>query len=157
MNDPTEQEIKGAAEKLATDQQFTASPSLMSIASELCYGACLRRLRRSLHCCPEFYPPAIRNALAVHLLSYSKSRVPGYSRDGVLAYASFWFRPILSKHIMAARESAEVNRTRASSGPVKVVVTNLPHSRRHTGVDLVSGTTALLARFPASWASKIAP
>ena len=32
-----------------------------------------------------------------------------------------------------------------------------PHSRRHTGVDLVSGTTALLAWFPASWASKIAP
>ena len=31
------------------------------------------------------------------------------------------------------------------------------HSRRHTGVDLVSGTTALLAWFPASWASKIAP
>ena len=68
-----------------------------------------------------------------------------------------WFRPILSELIVAARESAEVNRKRAPSGPVKVVVTNQPHSRRHTGVDLVSGTTALLAWFPASWASKIAP
>ena len=35
----------------------------------------------------------------------------------------------------------EVNRKRAPSGSVKVVVTNQPHSRRHTGVDLVSGTT----------------
>ena len=50
-----------------------------------------------------------------------------------------------------------MNRKRAPSGPVKVVVTNQPHSRRHTGVDLVSGTSALLAWFPASWASKIAP
>ena len=31
------------------------------------------------------------------------------------------------------------------------------HSRRHNGVDLVSGVSALLAWFPASWASKIAP
>ena len=74
-----------------------------------------------------------------------------------LLYATFWFRPILSELIVAARESAEVNRKRAFSGPIKVVVTSPPHSRRHTGVDLVSGTTALLARFPASWASKIAP
>ena len=50
-----------------------------------------------------------------------------------------------------------MNRERAPSGPVKVVVTNRPHSRRHNGVDLVSGVTALLAWFPASWASKIAP
>ena len=75
-------------------------------------------------------------------LSDSKSGVPGYPRDGVLA---------------PSRESAEVNRKRASSGPIKVVVTNQSHSRRHTGVDLVSGTTALFAWFPASWASKIAP
>ena len=50
-----------------------------------------------------------------------------------------------------------MNRERAPSGPVKVVVTNRPHSRRHNGVDLVSGVSALLAWFPASWASKIAP
>ena len=49
------------------------------------------------------------------------------------------------------------NRKRAPSGPAKVVVTNQPHTQRHTGVDLVSGTSALLAWFPASWASKIAP
>ena len=74
-----------------------------------------------------------------------------------LLYATYWFRSILSELIGAAKESADVNRKRAPSGPVKVVVTNQPHSRRHTGVDLVSGVSALLAWFPASWASKIAP
>jgi len=59
-------------------------------------------------------------------------------------------RPILSELIGAAKESAEVNRKRASSGLVKVVVTNQPHSRRHTGVDVVSGASTLLAWFPAS-------
>ena len=74
-----------------------------------------------------------------------------------LLYATYWFRPILSELIGAATESADVNRERAPSGPVKVVVTNRPHSRRHNGIDLVSGVSALLAWFPASWASKIAP
>ena len=54
-------------------------------------------------------------------------------------------------------ESATVNRDRAPSGPVKVVVTNQPHSRPNAGIDLASGVSALLAWFPASWASKVAP
>ena len=54
-------------------------------------------------------------------------------------------------------ESATVNRDRAPSGPVKVVVTNQPHSRPNAGIDLASGVSALLAWFPASWASKAAP
>ena len=44
-----------------------------------------------------------------------------------LLYATYWFRPILSELIGAATESADVNRERAPSGPVKVVVTNRPH------------------------------
>ena len=59
--------------------------------------------------------------------------------------ATYWFRPILSELIGAATESAEVNRKRAPSGPVKVVVTNRPHFRRHNGIELVSGVSALLA------------
>ena len=43
-----------------------------------------------------------------------------------LLYATYWFRPILSELIGAATESADVNRERAPSGPVKVVVTNRP-------------------------------
>ena len=74
-----------------------------------------------------------------------------------LLYATYWFRSILSELIGATKESADVNRERAPSGAVKVVVTNQLHSRRHTGVDLVSGVSALLAWFLASWASKIAP
>ena len=74
-----------------------------------------------------------------------------------LLYATYWFRPILSELIGSARESSEMNRSRAPSGPVKVLVTDRPH-RRTTGlVDLTSGACALLAWFPASWASKIAP
>ena len=74
-----------------------------------------------------------------------------------LLYATYWFRPILSELIGSALESSEVNRSRAPSGPVKVLVTDRPH-RRMTGlVDLTSGASALLAWFPASWASKIAP
>ena len=71
-----------------------------------------------------------------------------------LLYATYWFRSILSELIGATKESADVNRERAPSGAVKVVVTNQLHSRRHTGVDLVSGVSALLAWFLASWASK---
>ena len=37
-----------------------------------------------------------------------------------------------------------------------MVVTNQPHSRHNAGIDLVSGVSALLAWFPASWASKVA-
>jgi len=85
------------------------------------------------------------------------SRVSGYPGDGIPALCHVLVRSILSELIGAAKESADVNRERASSGPVKVVVTNQPHSRRHNGVDLVSGVSALLAWFPACWASKIAP
>jgi len=42
-----------------------------------------------------------------------------------LLYATYWFRPILSELIGAATESANVNRDRAPSGPVKVKVVNL--------------------------------
>ena len=56
-----------------------------------------------------------------------------------------------------AQYICSLTRERAPSGPVKVVVTNRPHSRRHNGIELVSGVSALLAWFPASWASKIAP
>ena len=67
-----------------------------------------------------------------------------------LLYATYWFRLILSELIGAATESEDVNRERAPSGPVKVLVTNRPHSRRHNGIELVSGVSALLAWFPAS-------
>ena len=67
------------------------------------------------------------------------------------------FGPSCLNSLARPRESSEVNRSRAPSGPVKVLVTDRPH-RRTTGlVDLTSGASALLAWFPASWASKIAP
>ena len=65
-----------------------------------------------------------------------------------LLYATFWFRPILSELIGGQREC----RCEPSTCPQWPC-----ESRRDTGVDLVSGVSALLAWFPASWASKIAP
>ena len=74
-----------------------------------------------------------------------------------LLYASYWFRPILSELLHTAGESAALNKGRAPSGPVKVLVTDREPKRRQNVVDVCSGASSLLAWFPASWASKIAP
>ena len=74
-----------------------------------------------------------------------------------LLYATYWFRPILSELLHTARESAELNKNRAPSGPVKVLVTDRQPKRHTNIVDICSGASSLLAWFPASWASKIAP
>ena len=68
-----------------------------------------------------------------------------------------WFRPILSEQRHTAGESAARNKGRAPSGPVKVLVTDREPKRRQNVVDVYSGASSLLAWFPASWASKIAP
>ena len=73
-----------------------------------------------------------------------------------LLYATYWFRPILSELLGAAKESVTSNRERAPSGPVKVAVSSKPHSRHLAGVTVVSGVSTVIAWFPASWASKIA-
>ena len=39
-----------------------------------------------------------------------------------LLYATYWFRPIPSELLHTAGESAELNKNRAPSGPVKVLV-----------------------------------
>ena len=130
----------------------------MSIAAELW-------LRDAIDTVEEVFTHAARNftlRLAEKLAQYicsltRRAESLATPETECLLYATYWFRPILSELIGAAMESADVNRECAPSGPVKVVVTNRPHSRRHNGVDLVSGVSALLAWFPASWASKIAP
>ena len=193
MDDPTEQEIKGAADKLATmisSSQPSASvfyhpdnlgalPHLwlqakltisltsiqekfarlfMSIASELWLRGVIETVEEVFAHAARSFTLRLAETLSQYICSLTRrAESLATPETECLLYATFWFRPILSELIVAARESAEVNRKRAPSGPVKVVVTNQPHSRRHTGVDLVGGTTALLAWFPASWASKIAP
>ena len=130
----------------------------MSIAAELW-------LRDAMEAVEDVFTHAARNftlRLAEKLAQYicwltRRAESLATPETECLLYATYWFRPILSELIGAATESADVNRERAPSGPVKVVVTNRPHSRRHNGVDLVSGVSALLTWFPASWASKIAP
>ena len=74
-----------------------------------------------------------------------------------LLYATYWFRPILSELLHTAGESAALNKNRAPSGPVKVLVTDRQPKRVQNVVDVCSGASSLPAWFPASWASKIAP
>ena len=59
-----------------------------------------------------------------------------------LLYATYWFRSILSELIGSVRKSSGVNRSRAPSGPVKVLVTDRPHRRLNGLVDLTSGASA---------------
>ena len=130
----------------------------MTIASELWLRGVIERVEGVFAQAARSFTLRLAETLSKYICSLTRrAESLATPETECLLYATFWFRPILSELIVAARESAEVNRKRAPSGPVKVVVTNQPHSRRHTGVDLVSGTTALLAWFPASWASKIAP
>ena len=98
-----------------------------------------------------------RSISEVFMLADEARRDTGHPRTECLLCATYWFRPILSELIGAATESATVNRDRAPSRPVKVSVTNQPHLRPNAGIDLASGVSALLAWFPASWASKVAP
>ena len=145
-------------EPKGTKRQDKFARLFMSIAAELW-------LRDAIDTVEEVFTHAARNftlRLAEKLAQYicsltRRAESLATPETECLLYATYWFRPILSELIGAAMESADVNRERAPSGPVKVVVTNRPHSRRHNGVDLVSGVSALLAWFPASWASKIAP
>ena len=131
---------------------------LMTIASELWLRGVIEKVEEVFAQAARSFTLRLAETLSKYICSLTRrAESLATPETECLLYATFWFRPILSELIVAARESADVNRKRAPSGPVKVVVTNQPHSRRHTGVDLVSGTTALLAWFPASWASKIAP
>ena len=107
-------------------------------------------------CCQKLHQSARQKIGEVFVLANETCGDLGHPETECLLYATYWFRPILSELIGAATESANVNRDRAPSGPVKVVVTNQPHSRPNAGIDLVSCVCALLAWFPASWASKVA-
>ena len=88
------------------------------------------RWRMYLH----MQPTALRSGWLKHLRSTSARSLDEQSLWHIptecLLYATFWFCLILSELIGAAKESADVNRERAPSGPVKVVVTNQPHSLR---------------------------
>ena len=73
------------------------------------------------------------------MLADEARRDTDHPRNRMPAARHIWFRPILSELIGAATESATVNRDRAPSGPVKVVITSQPHSRPNAGIDLASG------------------
>ena len=191
-DDPTENEIAGAADKLETmmngsqpqaniffqPDNLGALPALwlqakltisltsiqdkfaklfMTIAAELWLRGRIETLEAVFQAAARNFTIRLAEKLAKYLCSLMRrAETLATPETECLLYATYWFRPILSELIGAATESANVNRDRAPSGPVKVVVTNQPHSRPNAGIDLVSGVSALLAWFPASWASKVA-
>ena len=130
----------------------------MSIAAELWVRGAIDTVEEVFRQVARNFTLRLAEKLAQYICSLTRrAESLATPETECLLYATYWFRPILSELIGAATESADVNRERAPSGPVKVVVTNRPHSRRHNGIELVSGVSAVLAWFPASWASKIAP
>ena len=171
-DDPTESEIAGAADKLATmmrgsqpqvniffqPENLGALPALwlqakltisltsiqekfaklfMNIAAELWLRGRIDTLDTVFQATARNFTIRLAETLAKYLCSLMR-------RAETLA--------ILSELIGAATESAAVNRDRAPSGPVKVVVTNQPHSRPNAGIDLVSGVSALLFFFSSGMA-----
>ena len=69
----------------------------------------------------------LAEALAKYLSSLmKKAESLATPETKCLLYTTYWFGPILSELIGAATESWDVNRARAPSGPVKVVVSPNP-------------------------------
>ena len=121
----------------------------MTIAAELWLRGRTDTLETVFQATARNFTIRLAEALAKYLWSLMRRlKTLATPETECLLYATHWFRPILSELIGAATESATVNRDRAPSGPVKVVVTNQPHSRSNAGIDLASGVSALLAWFP---------
>ena len=121
----------------------------MTIAAELWLRGRIDTLETVFQAAARNFTVRLAEALAKYLCSLMRrAETLATPETECLLYATYWLRPILSELIGAATESATVNRDRAPSGPVKVVVTNQPHSRSNAGIDLASGVSALLAWFP---------
>ena len=73
-------------------------------------------------CYQKLHYSARRKISEVFVLANEACGDFGHPRTEYLLYATCWFRSILSELIGAATENANVNRDRAPSGPVKVVV-----------------------------------
>ena len=194
QDDPTEEELSGAAEKLETMMTARVQPTanifftpsslgalpplwlqakltislapyqdkfaklFFTIAAELWLRGRQDAIDSTFQLVARGVTIRLAEKLAQYICSLMRHAVAlATPETECLLYATYWFRPILSELIGAATETAATNRDRAPSGPVKVTVTTQPHSRPYSGVTLVSGVSALLAWFPASWASKIAP
>ena len=194
QDDPTEEELIGAAEKLDTmmmarvqppsnifftPENLGALPALwlqakltislapfqekfaklfQTIAVELWLRGRSNDIRDTFQVVARSITIRVAERLAKYICSLMrKAATLATPETECLLYESYWFRPILSELIGAATETATINRNRAPSGPVKVSVPTQPQERPQGGVSLTSGVAALLAWFPASWASKIAP
>ena len=117
----------------------------LTIAAELWLRGCPEASDRTFQRVARSVMIRLAEQLAKYICSLMRRAAAlATPKTECLLYATYSFRPILSELIGAATETADSNRARAPSGPVKVTVTTQPHTRRHAGVNLVSGVSALL-------------
>ena len=111
----------------------------MTIAAELWLRGRIETLEAVFEAAARNFTIRLAEKLAKYLCSLMRqAETLATPKTECLLYATYWFRPILFELIGAATESANVNRDRAPSGPVKV---ELPHSQPNAGIDLVSGVS----------------
>ena len=130
----------------------------LTIAAEMWLRGIFNTVEQAFGNIARHFTVRLAETLAKYLSSLMrKAESLATAETECLLYTTYWFRPILSELIGAATESFDVNRARAPSGPVKVVVSQKAHSRPNAGIDVLTGVSAMFAWFPASWASRIAP
>ena len=112
---------------LTSIQEDKFSKLFMTIAAELWLRGRIDTLETVFQAAARNFTIRLAEKLAKYLcLLMRRAETLATPETECLLYATHWFRPILSELIGAATESAAVNRDRAPSGPVKVVLTNQP-------------------------------
>ena len=150
-DDPTENEIAGAADKLETMMNGSQPQANIFFQPDNLGALWLQaKLTISLTSIQDKFAKLFMTIAAELWL---RGRIETLEAVFQAAARNFTIglAEKLAKYLCSLMRRAET-----LGGPVKVVVTNQPHSRPNAGIDLVSGVSALLAWFPASWASKVA-
>ena len=168
-DDPTEEELSGAAEKLETMMAgYSLPPTSFFVHTRPgALPALWLQAKLTISLVPfqekfQFVARSVTIRVAEKLAKYICSLMRHAAalatpETECLFCATYWFR-------RSCQSSLERLRKRPRSIDVvlqvdlsKVTVTTQPHVRPHGGVNLTCGVSALLAWFPASWTSKIAP
>ena len=156
VDDPTEQEIASAADQLDI---LISKPNIT--VNPFCNPANLGLLPHLwLQARLQFTLTAIQEKFSRIIVSIAGElwlRGEGATIEAVLPRVARSLTVRLAEKLaqalskmMRLGESAALNKGRAPSGPVKVLVTDREPKRRQNVVDVCSGASSLLAWFPAS-------
>ena len=165
QDDPTEEELLGAAEKLETMMARVQPPAniFFTPSSLGAQPALWLQAKLTISLLPGCLAREVCQTLPHHCCGAMAERTSGSHCQHFSSSGSKCYDPLsreTCKYICslgAATETVLINRSRTPSSPGKVTVTTQPHERPHGGVNFTRGVSALLAWFPASWASTIAP